>query len=202
MAEAPGELAITDLRVAFERIQAQPPPIPDDGLCQATPMPGEAGDEACHDELSGDQASFCPCCQCEQPLVNISHMQTDAGRPVVVGQCRSCGAGVPRFGGKLEPGAAPFALRPGPMVHPLILTARLPIPSPISDGEVGIAPVEALTKIALIGQKRAERLMARGIDTPAKLAETSAEEIVNLLKPGVSLQQAEQIRTEAQSSPL
>lgn len=205
MAEAPGELAITDLRVAFERIQPQPPPIPDDGLCHATPMPrgagGEACDEPCDDESSSDQASYCPCCQSERPLVNISHMQTDAGRPVVVGQCRSCGAEVPRFGGKLEPGAAPFALRPGPMTHPLILTARAPAPIRVG-GEVRIAPIETLTSIGLIGLKRAERLMARGIDTPAKLAETSAEEIVKLLKPGVSLQQAEQIRTEAQSSTL
>ena len=205
MAEAPGELAITDLRVAFERIQPQPPPIPDDGLCHATPMPGGAGGEACDeprdDESSSDQASYCPCCQSGDPLVNISHMQTDAGRPVVVGQCRSCGAEVPRFGGKLQPGAAPFALRPGPMTHPLVLSARSPARIRVG-GEVRIAPIETLTSIGLIGLKRAERLMARGIYTPAKLAETSAEEIVKLLKPGVSLQQAEQIRTEAQSSTL
>jgi hypothetical protein len=42
--------------------------------------------------------------------------------------------------------------------------------------------------------------VARGIDAPAKLAATSAEEIVKLLKPGISLEQAEQIRTEAAES--
>lgn len=60
--------------------------------------------------------------------------------------------------------------------------------------------MDALLKIRLIGQKRAERLVAMGIDTPVKLAATSAKEIVKLLKPSISLEQAERIRIEAAKS--
>ena len=87
------------------------------------------------------------------------------------------------------------------MARSLVLTARVPPPPARSlEGKGQINPVEALTEISLIGPKRADRLVARGIDTPVKLAGTSAEEIVKLLKPGISLEQAERIRIEAAKS--
>jgi DNA-binding beta-propeller fold protein YncE len=202
MAETLGEVAVADLRVAFEKVPPGQPPLPVNGLCEPNPVPGGASSESCDGE-----ATFCPCCQSEQPLDQVSRMETEAGRAVRVGQCRSCGAQVPRFGGKPEPGAAPFTLKRGLGARPPVLRASAPRPSlnepdaaaRVSDAAERISPAEALMSIDLIGPKRAERLMAQGIDTPAKLAEISAEEIVELLKPGVSRQQAEQMRTEARS---
>lgn len=195
IAESPGEIAVTDLRAAFQTKSPKPPPPPDDGLYEASPMP----DAPCQERLD-DEASFCPCCQRVQPLVDASRMETEAGRPVLVGRCRGCGAEVPRFGGKSERGAASFALRRGPVASPVILAAHAPRPSLNQpEAEERISPAEALMNIDRIGPQRAERLMAQGIDTPAKLAETSAEEIVKMLKPGVSRQQAEKMRTEARS---
>jgi hypothetical protein len=193
MAEAPGELALTDLRVAFETVLPGPPALPDNGLCNPSPAPGESSEEA-----SGDAKGFCPCCQSEQPLVDIGHMETDAGRPVTVGECRSCGAEIPRFGGTPERGAKPFALRGQPVTRPFVFAARpLRLAASGLSPEPRIAPAETLMKIEGIGPKRAERLMAQGIDTLAKLAETPAQEIVKLLKPGISVKQAEGIRIEA-----
>jgi DNA-binding beta-propeller fold protein YncE len=193
MAEAPGELAVTDLRVAFETVPPRPPALPDNGLCNPSPALGESSEEAI-----GDAKCFCPCCQSEQPLVDIGHMETDAGRPVTVGECRSCGAGIPRFGGTPERGAKPFALRGQPVTRPFVFAARpLRLVASGLSPEPRIAPAETLMKIEGIGPKRAERLMAQSIDTLAKLAETPAEEIVKLLKPAISAKQAERIRIEA-----
>lgn len=196
MAETLGEVAVSDLRVAFEKIPPGQPALPANGLCEPNPMSGGSSSESCDGE-----GAFCPCCQSEQPLLHVSGMQTEAGRAVRVGQCRSCGAQVPRFGGRSEPGAAPFELRRESIARPRILTARAHRPSPVSVPEKRqIDPVEALTQIGLIGPKRAERLVASGIDTPVKLAATSAEEVVKLLKPGISLEQAERIKLEAAKS--
>jgi YVTN family beta-propeller protein len=83
--QAPGELTVSNWRVALERAEASTPLTLETGLCSPTPpgrQPGENPSDSC----------FCPCCETERILTDIAPTKTRAGRPAWVGRCTSCGA--------------------------------------------------------------------------------------------------------------
>lgn len=74
IAQAPGELTVSNWRVALERVEAAAPRIPEKGLCAPTPpgrQPGETRNDRC----------FCPCCESEQTMTETTSMETRSGRP-------------------------------------------------------------------------------------------------------------------------
>lgn len=98
VAGAPGELIITDWQIGFEAAPVTRPPIPQGGLCTATPpnsLPGETSDDHC----------FCQCCDSHQRMTSTVAMQTDNGTPAILGLCANCGDETISFSGKLVPGA-------------------------------------------------------------------------------------------------
>ena len=112
IAQAPGELTVSDLRVAFEQVEAPLPQIPDRGLCLPTPLgrqPGETSSDCC----------FCHHCESEQTLVETKPVVTPAGRPALAGRCATCGNALVRFGGPASPARS------------LSLSGGSPPPSPL-----------------------------------------------------------------------
>ncbi|MDJ0753562.1 MAG: glycosyltransferase [Ardenticatenaceae bacterium] len=90
IAQAPGELSITDFNVAYEMVSTEAvSPLPADGLCQPT---SSGDDDCCH----------CPCCGGNHPLSNPEPTQTRAGRPAIEGRCTNCGTSLLIPGGRLE----------------------------------------------------------------------------------------------------
>ncbi len=92
IAQAPGQLTISDFNVAYELIEASPPLVPAEGLCSPTPP----------DRLPGEQP--CDCCFChgcgeEREMAEADSRLTAGGRPLTVGNCPECGAMLVRHGG-------------------------------------------------------------------------------------------------------
>ncbi|MCZ7627065.1 MAG: YncE family protein [Candidatus Methylomirabilis sp.] len=149
IAQAPGELTVSNWRVRFEQIEAAPPRIPEKGLCAPTP-PGRQPSETPHD------CCFCPCCESERTMAEITSMETGAERPVSVGRCSTCGTDLVRFGGKRVPGAQLF--HPGGrgvsraiVFHPIL--SRVVTPIKVKERSKIEAPAPTpLTAIVGIGE--------------------------------------------------
>ncbi|MGR9054096.1 MAG: hypothetical protein ACU84J_15760, partial [Gammaproteobacteria bacterium] len=89
IAQAPGELTVTDWRVQFERAEAVKPDEPEQGLCAPTP-PGRRPGEA------SKAGRYCPCCESEQALSVEVTKNARKGRNTVSQRCTVCGAVVMR----------------------------------------------------------------------------------------------------------
>jgi YVTN family beta-propeller protein len=185
VAQSPGELVITDLQVAFEEDEVLAPPIPDRGLCRATP-PGRAPGETPHD------CCFCPDCEEERTVIEADSMVTRAGRPVSVGACSQCGLELAHFGGRRAVAQSPVFPTAGAVppivIHASTFAARaLPITPPQL---TGAADRPALTEIKGIGDATARRLEKIGIDSVEALAEAAPDKVMEL--KGISASKARQ----------
>ena len=177
IAEAPGELALLDWQLTYDRVPAPPPPVPAGGLPAPTPPAPSAGG------VPG--ASPCPCCGDDRPPADPSPARTPAGRPVQAGLCATCGATRVTFGGPAVPGAPPVPL---PLAAPAIsaisaasaapAAAFLPVP-------VAAAPARDVTLLSGIGKARARQLQTIGIGSLAHLAAASPIALKQAM-PGVS----------------
>lgn len=172
VAEAPGELRVTDLRVGFDRDAVPAPPVPPTGLHAPTPAAEEVTDEPCDD-------THCPCCGARNSMVDGGRSRTDAGRPAVVGKCRDCGAPVVRLGGD----------RPSPhsAERPFLEVGRFfaqPLPT-------------SLTAIAGVGNAREKQLIKAGIDSFEKLAAAKPQDVAAAMV-GVPVKAAPHYIKEAQ----
>lgn len=106
IAQSPGELTVSNWRVALEQVETAVPQIPEQGLCTPTlpgRRPGETPSDCC----------FCPCCESEQTLTEITPAKTRAGRPARIGRCASCGTKLVLFGGARIAGAKPLSFPRG-----------------------------------------------------------------------------------------
>ncbi len=90
VAQAPGDVTIADVRVAYDSSPTPPPPVPPRGLCQPSPPPS-AGERCC--------CCHCPSCGSDDDFVELEPTVTPSGVPAQKGQCRSCGARVTVPGG-------------------------------------------------------------------------------------------------------
>ena len=192
IAQTSGELTVSALRVAFEKAVTLPPPIPDTGLFM--PAPAQANGET----GPGEDGCFCACCKSTEPMTNATTMTTEAGRPVQVGGCATCGDQLVRFGGPVIPNAPRFTLRNELAAKPVVLMRSLATLAGSQLEEIhAVAPPQPLTAINHIGEAREKRLRAAGIDSVAKLAATPAKKLMELLKPGVSEEMARNIVQDA-----
>jgi sugar lactone lactonase YvrE len=186
IAQSPGELTISDLRVGYEKIAPPNPPIPTGGLAPPTPpnrSPGEpAGD--CH----------CPCCGDDTPLSGASSVKTLAGKPATVGNCINCGASVIRLGGPLVAGAPRLSL---PVVSRTLRASLVSGSRTRGPGRTPPSKVQLpLTAIRGIGPNREKELRKFGIYSIRELAAARPEVIAGALT-GVSIANAPHFITEA-----
>lgn len=105
ISQAPGELSVSDLQVAFENVEPSPPPISGTGLCKPTRQGQEPGEPP-------NNNSFCCSCEEEHPVAEMKLLKTDAGRPATLVQCANCGAASVSFAGKPADAARPLILQP------------------------------------------------------------------------------------------
>jgi hypothetical protein len=86
VAQAPGDLRVSDLRVVYEVSRASAPArVPPGGLCPPTPPDGAPG-------TGGGNSCYCPCCGESDELCDTLETETDGGQPAVQGACCHCGA--------------------------------------------------------------------------------------------------------------
>jgi hypothetical protein len=170
IAEAPGELKVSELRVAYDRVPVPPPPVPPEGLRPPTPADQEAGEEP-------DGDSYCGHCGARKSLRNAGVSRTPAGRPTVVGDCRNCGAKLVSMGG-----------RP---VMPHEVERSFPATSASFP-----KPVLALASIVGIGKSRESGLIRAGIDSLEKLAAAEPADVAHAMI-GVGVRNAPHFIAEA-----
>lgn len=194
VADAPGELTVSDWQVSYEEAPPERPPIPPRGLCPPTPSgrdPGEAPEER----------GFCHCCEAEREMADSEAMQTAAGRPVLVGHCVSCDSEMVRFGGEPVPDSPRFFGRGVITPRPFIIVP----PRVVSETTARVAPPRAapspaelppITAIKGIGERLAAALARRRIKTIADLAKASPQSVEKV--KGISESQAAQFIAQAQ----
>lgn len=165
IAEAPGELAVSEWRITLEQAEAKPPGVPDKGLCTPTPPDREPGETDC---------CFCHSCETEQPVEEatpFTPFETMAGRPASVVRCTNCGADAVRIGGpRISAGGR--RLEALPTRRPLVVSPS----ARVNEGREALgfestppSPLP-LTSIGGIGEVRARKLTESGIDSIDKLA--------------------------------
>jgi hypothetical protein len=212
IAQAPGELKVSDIRVAFDEVDPTLPPIPESGLCTPTApgrQPGEGGD-----------CCYCPHCGGDDPLLNPQPATTEAGRPAISGDCPKCGARLVQPGG--QESATRVATHPVAARRPASRVLRTPAARASVSRETGMegeaaailpltlfdwgildrTPVSVpllppLTAINGIGPKRETHLATIGITDMSMFAGADPDEIANLLQ-GVTVTTAEAMIAEAQ----
>jgi hypothetical protein len=91
VAQAPGDVTISDVRVAYDKSRPPPPPVPNAGLCRPSPPPSSGGDRCC--------CCHCPSCGSDDDFIDPKPTTTPGGVPAMTGECRSCGARVTVPGG-------------------------------------------------------------------------------------------------------
>jgi len=187
ISQAPGEMIVSDVRIAFQRVEPVAPRIPGRGLCIPTPPDREPGD-------SDDNCCYCHSCGSEQNVTEFTEVTTASGRPAIKAHCNNCGGELILIGGPAIPGAQPIthsgALFPAPTV----------IPGSIPPGDAaqlqGTSSSLQLTDIRGIGQARAKQLAEIGIDSVEKLSIATPASIakIKFITPAVASQLVEQAK--------
>jgi DNA-binding beta-propeller fold protein YncE len=184
VAQAPGDLVISDVRVVYEMAPSSPPGIPPNGLCPPTPLgaqPGSGSHTHCH----------CPNCGEDDELSNPEPTLTPAGAPALEGECSNCGARITLPGGSSQTmmaakqkAVAPVTLAPlalqrtmeimKPSVSKAAPTKTSPTPSPVTP----------TTPVPPTAESDASTLAAEMAAQPTEAASVVNEE--NIVAPQVS----------------
>jgi YVTN family beta-propeller protein len=192
ISQAPGELTVSDMRIAFEDVTTSAPRIHAEGLCKAT-LPGR------RPGAENDDHSYCPCCEGESEMTDKQPVKTEAGRPAMLGRCANCGTDLLVVGGAhiIDAQVLPLARISTHKAVVHFLAGNKEIQPKKMDVEIAQEPLPPeLTDITGIGQARAEQLAAIGIESVAALASASPDDVVKL--KGVSLKLAAQMIAQAQ----
>jgi predicted flap endonuclease-1-like 5' DNA nuclease len=187
IAESPGELTLSDVRIAFEQVAPQAPPVSERGLCTATPPgcePGENGDSC-----------FCHQCEEETDMIEMQPVMTREGRPATMARCSTCRSEVLRAGGPLAAGAETLNLRQTSVPGPIIVSAPSAIESSALSQPEAITP--SLTDLRGIAEARAKQLTEAGIDSVEKLAAATPETVAKI--KFISPEMASQLIAQAKS---
>lgn len=162
IAESPGDLNLSQVRVGFERVEPKAPPIPAGMLCK--PLAQQKG-----------HGCYCAHCQEETEMIETEQTMTPAGRPATKGRCANCSSEVVSIGGPTARPQAAIArqtMEPRPVVvRPVTVTSALPQTA---------AQVRRLTDIHGIGEPRARQLGEIGIDSVEKLAAATPETVLKI----------------------
>jgi YVTN family beta-propeller protein len=190
ISQAPGELTVSDLRVAFEEVKPKAPKVPERGLCQPTQPGRQPG-------TGGSSAGFCLSCESEEELTDMKSVKTAAGRPAQLARCATCGTESVRLGGPHAVDAKPLSLSktsfPKAVFQPQAITQeekaeKTEIVTKKIEEEATATPPPVLTDINGIGEARAKQLSAIGIDSVAALAAAKPEDVMKV--KGIMLKMA------------
>ena len=182
IAESPGDLNLSDVRIGFERVAPKAPPAPANMLCRPTAPKGQQKDHGC----------YCSHCQEETEMVETEQTTTPAGRPATKGKCANCRSEVKSVGGSAATPQAVIArqtIESQPvMVRPVPVISALP---------QTVARLARLTDIHGIGERRAKQLADVGIDSVEKLAAATPESVIKI--KFITREMAERIIAEAKT---
>lgn len=173
VAQAPGELSLFDWNIAFEQVEATRPPLPEKGLCAATPpgrAPGRTHDDHCH---------YCPHCGVEQPTDGPTSAISPAGRPASVEKCSVCGTKSVRFGGRGTTGTQPLAAHLPPAHATAATHAEHDSTSAGQESAEGI-PTRPFAAVVGIGPVRSMKLTSIGINSLELLAAATPEDLMKV----------------------
>ncbi len=184
LAHAPGELSVSQGRVAYDLGEPTPPQVPSTGLCPPKqPKPTQTRYDC-----------FCGVCEAVHEMTGATPAMTPAGRPATTGTCSACGSSMVNLGGRLEYRAPNIAF----LERKFMPRKREPEKARVS--AVSRQPkkykASRITRIKGIGEARAQKLASAGITSIRKLATLEPEEIQRILK-AISLAQASQFIEEA-----
>ncbi len=103
VAQSPGEITLSDVRLAYELTPGTRPAVPLGGLHPPTP-PGRRPDQVV------DGCCYCACCAKESTLSNTRPVVTAEDRSFRVGTCPDCGTVLVQAGGVAERAGRPVSL--------------------------------------------------------------------------------------------
>jgi YVTN family beta-propeller protein len=172
VAQSPGELSVFDWRIAFEQAEASRPPIPQQGLCVATPpgrMPGRT-----HDDYH-----YCPNCGAEQLVAESTPALSPSGHPASVEVCSVCGTKSASVGGTTAKTAQPLSTHLPPARLSSVGHSEHVHTAESEEGAEG-ATGQPLTVIVGIGPVRSMQLTALGINSLQVLAAATPEDIMQV----------------------
>lgn len=174
IAQAPGQLTVSDLRVGYEHVPTLPPPVPASGLCPSTPPGKVPGEKDC-------DSSYCCCCGDKDTMKNAAPAVTPANRPAMIGTCATCGSTM------VLHGRLPLGSGKTLAAFPAIPTIAAKLAASPKSASRSTPP--PLTAIEGIGERRATQLMRAGIDSIEKLALASPAAVADAVT-GVSIKNA------------
>lgn len=189
VADAPGELTVSDWQVSYEEAPPERPPIPPGGLSPPTP-PGRSPGE------TPEESGFCHCCEAEREIADSEALQSEAGRPVLAGHCVTCGSEMIRFGGELPADSPRFLGRSVVAPRPYVIVPRRIVTATTASVAASRAALPPITAIGGIGERLASKLARRRIRTLGDLAAASPERVAEV--QGISKSQAAKFIAEAQ----
>lgn len=167
ISEAPGELIVSDVRIAFDEVAPERPAISEGGLCNTTPPGSEPGQR-------GDSC-YCHHCGEETVMIAMKAVITQEGKPAMMGRCRTCKTELLSRGGPLLTDAQSFRLHQTVAPRPVIVR------TPALNRSITRVQVAAqLTDIRGIAEPRAKQLIAVGIDSVEKLAASTPETVAKI----------------------
>jgi predicted flap endonuclease-1-like 5' DNA nuclease len=187
IAESPGELTLSDVRIAFEQVAPQAPPVSERGLCMATPPGCEPG--------AGGDSCFCHQCEEETDMIEMQPMMTPEGRPATMARCATCRTEVRRAGGPLVAAAERLSLQQTSVPRPIIVRASSAIESRSLSQVEAMTP--SLTDLRGIAERRAKQLTEAGIDSVEKLAAATPETVAKI--KFITKEMASQLIAQAKS---
>ncbi len=177
VSEAPGELTVSDVSVGIDAAAPTRPPVPESGLCPATPPGADPGDEC--------DSCYCPCCGTRPKVSARAPALTPSGRPGTVLTCADCGADVVVAGGRSTV-ASGSGNRTSWGRRTYRVAARSTNSVPAREPVVIVrAP---LTDIRGIGPARVRDLAVRGVTSIIDLAGVEPARVAAV--NGISLRQA------------
>jgi YVTN family beta-propeller protein len=186
IAQSPGELIVSDVRIAFEDVEPKPPPISNLGLCPPTPPGREPGEGSHH-------CCFCTVCDSEQIVEEMGEVSTETGRPAMLARCMSCGTEFLRGSGVASTEAHPMSHDLGSPI--VVSAAAMSVASAASHHHE--ARTLRLTDIHGIAGPRAKQLVDIGIDSVEKLAAATPETVAQI--KFITLEMARNLVAQAKS---
>ena len=188
IAEAPGDLTVSDVQLSFEQSEPWAPAIGPGGLCNA-PRRREVSPAKERDSC------YCHKCRTGNAHDGSDGCSDEAGRPATKARCSSCKSQVVRAGGPLIVGVEALS-RQSTGAPVMVSSVGLNLPIPESQA---VGPAPQLTDIRGIGQARAKQLTEIGIDSVAKLAASTPETVakIKFITPLVAAQIISQAKSRS-----
>jgi hypothetical protein len=181
IAQAPGELSLTDLQVVYDQAPAPPPTrLPPGGPCPPTLPPGTR-DKDC------GCCCYCPCCGEIGDLCNAHETETPAGQPAIEGECCNCGAHQTHISGAATaPTAASAPSATGaPSAQPAATVATAPTSVVVGARPTGARPATTVTVAHVAAPQAVLMRLERRSVAPRVVRSMAAESLRLVSTPAI-----------------